>query len=75
MLDAFNIEMHHLAPNGVVRLAQFVWAVKCQEATPDIAGFCELFEMHSQFKNVLIKGRVIMKYFACCSFKTARNAV
>lgn len=75
VLAAFNIEMHQLTPNGIVRLAQFIWAVRCQEASADISAFCELFEMHCQFKTKVVDGRVITKYFGCCAFKAARNAV
>lgn len=75
VLKAFKIQMHHLTPNGVVRLAQFVWAVKSLEANADIGAFCELFEMHTQYKTFELDNQVITKYFGCCSFKTACNAV
>lgn len=28
ILDAYNIEMHHLTPNGIAKIALFIWAVK-----------------------------------------------
>jgi hypothetical protein len=33
ILKAYNIEMHHLTPNGVAKIALFIWAgevSKCQ---------------------------------------------
>jgi hypothetical protein len=28
ILKAYNIEMHHLTPNSIVKIALFIWAVK-----------------------------------------------
>lgn len=47
ILDAYNIEMHHLMPNGISKIALFVWAVKSQKLNPDIKAFCVLHEMHN----------------------------
>lgn len=74
VLDAYNIEMHHLTPNGIVKVALFIWALRCQDVTPDIAAFCALHEMHTQFKQKVVDGKKIVKYFGCCNFKPARGA-
>ena len=47
ILKAYNIEMHHLTPNGIAKIALFVWAVKSQRANLDIGAFCNLHEMHT----------------------------
>jgi hypothetical protein len=71
ILKAYSIEMHHLTPNGIAKIALFVWAVKSQKANLDIGAFCNLHEMHTQFRNKMVDG---IKYFGCCSFKPARGA-
>ena len=47
LLKAYNIEMHHLTPNGIANIALFVWAVKSQDVNLDIRAFCALHEMHT----------------------------
>ena len=66
--------MHHLTPNGIAKIALFVWAVKSQRANLDIGAFCNLHETHTQFRNKTLDGKTIIKYFGCCSFKPARGA-
>ena len=74
ILKAYNIEMHHLTPNGIAKIALFIWTVKSQDANLDIRAFCALHEMHTQFRNKMVEGENIVKYFGCCSFKPARTA-
>jgi hypothetical protein len=74
ILEAYKIEMHHLTPNGIVKIATFIWAMKSQNLNPSIAAFCEFHELHSQFRIKKVEGRKIYKYFGCCSFKPARGA-
>ena len=31
ILKSYNIEMHHLTPNGIAKIALFIWAVKSQD--------------------------------------------
>ena len=74
LLKAYNIEMHHLTPNGIAKIALFIWTVKCQDIYLDIRVFCALHEMHTQFRNKTMDGKTIIKYFGCCIFKHARGA-
>jgi hypothetical protein len=74
IMKAYNIKMHHLTPNGIAKIALFIWVVKSQRGNLDIGAFCSLHEMHTQFKNKNVDGISIMKHFGCCSFKPARGA-
>ena len=74
LLKAYNIEIHHLTPNGIAKIALFIWAVKSQDVNLDIRAFCALHEMHTQFRNKIVDGKTVIKYFGCCSFKPARGA-
>jgi hypothetical protein len=74
ILKAYNIEMHHLTPNGTTKIALFIWAVKSQRGNLDIGAFCSIHEMHTQFQSKIVDGKSVIKYFGCCCFKPARDA-
>lgn len=74
ILDAYNIDVHHLTPNGISKIALFIWAVKSQGVNPNIKAFCALHEMHTQFRNKPVDGKKVIQYFGYCSFKPTRNA-
>ena len=48
--------------------------MKSQDVNFDVQAFCALHEMHTQFRNKMVDGRNIIKYFGCCSFKPTRGA-
>ena len=48
--------------------------MKSQKANLDIGAFCNLHEMHTQFRKKTVDGKTIIKYFGCCSFKPTRGA-
>ena len=78
--------MHHLTPNGIVKIALFIWAIKSpngiakiakialQDVNLDIRAFCALHEMHTRFSSKNVNGKTVIKYFGCYSFKPARGA-
>jgi hypothetical protein len=47
ILKAYNIEMHHLTPNGMAKIALFIWAVKSQRENLHIGAFYSIHEMHT----------------------------
>jgi hypothetical protein len=47
ILKAYNIEMYHLTPNGIAKIALFIWAVKSQRRNLDIRAFCSIHEIHN----------------------------
>ena len=49
ILKAYNIEMHHLTPNGIAKIALFIRAVKSQGVNLDIKAFCALHESIHNF--------------------------
>ena len=74
ILKTYNIEMQHLTPNGIAKIALFIWTVKSQDVNLDIRDFCALHEIHTQFRSKVVDRKNIIKYFGCCSFKPARGA-
>ena len=46
-----------MTPNGIAKIALFIWAVKSQNVNLDIGAFCTLHEMHTQFRNKTVDGK------------------
>jgi hypothetical protein len=63
-----------MTSNGIAKIALFIWAVKSQSGNLDIGAFCSIYEMHTQFRSKMVDGKNVVKYFGCCSFKSARGA-
>jgi hypothetical protein len=63
-----------LTPNGIAKIALFIWVVKSQRGNLDIGAFCSIHEMHTQFQSKIVDGKSIIKYFGCYSFKQAHGA-
>jgi hypothetical protein len=63
ILKAYNIEIHHLTPNGMAKIVLFIWAVKSQRANLDIGAFCSIHEMHTQFQSKMVDEKSVIKYF------------
>jgi hypothetical protein len=50
VLDNYDIYLHQLTPNAVVRLNVFIWALRSQGMDPNAEAFCRLHELHYQTK-------------------------
>jgi hypothetical protein len=74
ILKAYNIEMHHLTPNSMAKIALFIWIVKSQRGNLDIGAFCSIHEMHTQFRSKMVDRKSVIKYFGCCRFKQTHGA-
>ena len=45
VLEAFEVQQHHLTPNGIVTLSKFCWACLSYGAEPNVGTFCEYYEL------------------------------
>ena len=45
VLEAFEVQLHHLTPNGIVTLSKFCWACLSCGAEPNVGTFCEYYEL------------------------------
>jgi hypothetical protein len=45
VLEAFEVQLHHLTPNGILTLSKFCWACLSYGAEPHIGTFCEYCEL------------------------------
>jgi hypothetical protein len=50
VLENFEIYLHQLTPNAIVRLSVFIWALRSQGAEPLAEAFYRVHELHYQTK-------------------------
>jgi hypothetical protein len=50
VLNFFEIYLHQLTPNAIVRLSVFIWALRSKGMSPDAEAFCRVHELHYQTK-------------------------
>jgi hypothetical protein len=50
VLEDFEIYLHQLTPNAIVRLSVFIWALRSQGVDPLAEAFCRVHELHYQTK-------------------------
>jgi hypothetical protein len=50
VLDNYEIYLHQLTPNAIVRLSVFIWALRSQGMDPNAEAFCRTHELHYQTK-------------------------
>jgi hypothetical protein len=50
VLKDFEIYLHQLTPNAIVRLSVFIWALRSQGVNPLAEAFCRVHELHYQMK-------------------------
>jgi hypothetical protein len=50
VLDNYDIYLHQLTPNAIVRLSLFIWALRSQGMDPNAEAFCRVHELHYQTK-------------------------
>ena len=51
VLENFEIYLHQLTPNAIVRLSVFIWALQSQGVEPLAEAFCRVHELHYQTKG------------------------
>jgi hypothetical protein len=50
VLENFEIYLHQLTPNAIVRLSVFIWALRSQGVEPLAKAFCRVHELHYHTK-------------------------
>jgi hypothetical protein len=53
VLKRFNIFLHQLTPNAIMRMGLFIQAVQSQGVEPIAECFCQIHELHYQTKAVV----------------------
>jgi hypothetical protein len=65
LLDNYEIFLHQLTPNAIVRLSIFIWALRSQGMDPNAEAFCRVHELHYQTKA---KEDRLHENFGCYNF-------
>jgi hypothetical protein len=65
VLKNFEIYLHQLTPNAIVRLSVFIWALRSQGMSANAEAFCRVHELHYQTK-ARVDG--LHKNFDCYNF-------
>jgi hypothetical protein len=50
VLENYEIYLHQLTPNAIVRLSVFIWALRSQGTDPNAEAFCRVHKLHYQTK-------------------------
>jgi hypothetical protein len=65
VLNNYEIYLHQLTPNAIVRLNIFIWALRSQGMDPNVEAFCRVHELHYQTKA---KDDGLHENFGCYNF-------
>jgi hypothetical protein len=65
VLKNFEIYLHQLTPNAIVRLSIYIWALRSQGMNPDAEAFCRVHELHYQTKA---RADGLQENFGCYNF-------
>jgi hypothetical protein len=65
VLKRFEIYLHQLTPNSIVRLSVYIWALRSQGKSVNAKGFCRVHELHYQTKA---RADGLHKKFGCYNF-------
>jgi hypothetical protein len=50
VLENYEIYLHQLTPNAIVRLSVYIWAIRSQGIDPNAEAFCRVHELHYETK-------------------------
>jgi hypothetical protein len=65
VLKKFEIYLHQLTPNAIVRLSVYIWALRSKGKSANAEGFCWVHELHYQTKA---RADGLHKNFGCYNF-------
>jgi hypothetical protein len=65
VLKRFEIYLHQLTPNAIVRLSVYIWALRSQDMSANVEGFYRVHELHYQTKA---RADGLHKNFGCYNF-------
>jgi hypothetical protein len=65
VLKKFEIYLHQLTSNAIVRLSVYIWALRSQGKSANAKGFCRVLKLHYQMKA---RSDDLHKNFGCYNF-------
>jgi hypothetical protein len=73
VFEEFQIQIHHLTPNGFLTLSKFYWACESYDAEPNVDTFCTYYELQRQPKKVKVDGVELVAQYGNCIFMVKRQ--
>jgi hypothetical protein len=70
VLKKFEIFLHQLTPNAIVRLSVYIWALRIYSMSANFEGFCRVHELHYQTKA---RPDFLHKNFGCYIFSYRKD--
>ena len=70
-MDEFDVQIHHLTPNGFLTLSKFCWACESYGVEPDLDTFCTYYELQRQPKKV--GDNEVIAQYGSCAFMAKRQ--
>ena len=70
VLKKFEIYLHRLTPNVIVRLSVYIWALRSQGRSANAEGFCQVHELHYQTKA---QADGLHENFGCYNFACRKD--
>jgi hypothetical protein len=70
VLKNFEIHLHQLTPNAIVRLSVYIWALRSLGMSPNAEAFCRVLELHYQTKA---RADGIHENFGCYNFSYRKD--
>jgi hypothetical protein len=61
VLKIFEIYLHQLTPNAIVRLSVYIWALRSQGKSSNAKGFYHVHELHYQMLELALLGKLIKR--------------
>jgi hypothetical protein len=72
VLKRFDIYLHQLTPDAIMRMMLFTWDVRRQDIDPSMECFCQIHELHYQTKAVCEER--LHNNFSCYNFAYRKEA-
>jgi hypothetical protein len=72
VLRIFQIFLHQITPEAIIRMGMFVWAVRSQGLEPSVKCFCNMHELLYETKAT--GKEQYHNNFGCCGFISRSNA-
>jgi hypothetical protein len=70
VLKKFEIYLHQLTANAIVRLSVYIWALRSQGRSANAKGFCRVHELHYKTKA---RADGLHKNFGCYNFAYGKD--
>jgi hypothetical protein len=73
ILLKFQVQLHQLTPNAMVKLSKYIWVVASFGGIPSADGFAKRYELHYQPRKIDVNGAEVQGQYGCINFYAKRT--